>query len=218
VTFYTAKKIHRRQLRLGPDTFIMGDMDAMHGAMQMLGITPPPPNDYPECLSRYLHRRVWRATLGDVEHHICEGDGSPLFAKPSERRKKFTGRVFDSLQDFCAVEGISRREPVWCSEDMTWKTEYRVYVIGETILAMDHYSGDSSLTLDRSTVEAALRDYRSSGTAPAAYGIDFGVLSTGETALVEANDGYALGAYEIDTASYTDLLFTRWRELLEMRK
>jgi hypothetical protein len=67
-------------------------------------------------------------------------------------------------------------------------------------------------------VKAALRDHRASGIAPSAYGIDFGVLSTGQTALVEANDGYALGAYEIAEEPYTDLLFTRWKELLGSRK
>jgi len=44
--------------------------------------------------------------------------------------------------------------------------------------------------------------------------MDFGVLSSGESALVEANDGYALGAYKISSAAYSELLFSRWRELI----
>ncbi|WP_433563341.1 hypothetical protein ACQP1O_39195 [Nocardia sp. CA-151230] len=31
IRFYTIKRVHRRELPLGPDTFIAGDMDAMHG-------------------------------------------------------------------------------------------------------------------------------------------------------------------------------------------
>lgn len=65
-------------------------------------------------------------------------------------------------------------------------------------------------------VEQALSEHRRSGEAPAAYGIDFGVLSSGETALVEANDGYALGAYKIESAPYAELLFARWAELVGM--
>jgi hypothetical protein len=63
-------------------------------------------------------------------------------------------------------------------------------------------------------VDAALAAFRASGEAPSAYGIDFGVLSTGQTALVEFNDGYALGAYKISSSAYTDLLLTRWNELV----
>lgn len=60
----------------------------------------------------------------------------------------------------------------------------------------------------------AVIEYRKSGQAPAAYGIDFGVLASGETALVEANEGFSLGAYQIESSLYTELLFTRWQELL----
>jgi len=65
-------------------------------------------------------------------------------------------------------------------------------------------------------LDSALAAYPDSGEAPSAYDIDFGVLASGETALVEANDGYALGAYQICGHDYTDLLFTRWEELLSM--
>jgi len=34
---------------------------------------------------------------------------------------------------------------------------------------------------------------------------------------VEANDGYSLGAYQVDGKIYADLLLTRWRELLTTR-
>ena len=40
------------------------------------------------------------------------------------------------------------------------------------------------------------------------------MLTTGEMALVEANDGYSLGAYQISARAYADLLIARWRELV----
>ncbi|MEZ0276952.1 MAG: ATP-grasp domain-containing protein, partial [Roseimicrobium sp.] len=132
VTLYTAKRMLRRQLPLGRTCFVAGDMTAMHGAMRQLGIEPPVPNDYPECLRSYLHRKVWTSTLAAVEKRVHEGDGPPVFAKPSARRKSFTGRVFASPNDLYAVAGTSRREPVWCSEVVEWVSEYRVYVLGET--------------------------------------------------------------------------------------
>ncbi len=214
VELYTIKNILRRNLPLSPDVFIAGDMDAMHGAMKQLQIDAPPPDDYPDSLAGFLHRRVWKTTLGEVQRDINADFGPPVFVKPSARRKSFTGRVISSPSDFAQVGAASRRQEVWCSEVVDWRAEHRVYVIDDKIVGIDHYAGDPEATLDIGTVRAALAAYRGSGKAPSAYGIDFGLLATGETALVEANDGYALGAYAVAAKPYADLLITRWRELV----
>lgn len=214
VVLYTLKRIQRRNLPLSLDSFIAGDMDAMHGAMSQLKIDIPAPNDYPGSLTPFLCRRVWKSTLGEVERRVLDESGPPVFVKPSERRKNFTGRVVGLSNDSMQIGAVSRGQEVWCSEVVTWKSEFRVYVIDDDIVGMDHYAGDPDEVLDLGTVQRALAAYRESGNAPSAYGIDFGVLKTGETALVEANDGYALGAYEIAAKPYTDLLVRRWHELL----
>src|SRR4051812_15559404 len=67
VELYTFKRIQRRNLPLSSETFIAGDMDAMHGAMNQLNIDIPVPNDYPYSLTPFLRRRVWKSTLGEVE-------------------------------------------------------------------------------------------------------------------------------------------------------
>ncbi|MGW6424942.1 ATP-grasp domain-containing protein [Nocardia sp. NPDC055053] len=214
VRHYSMKRIHHRQLPLGPDTFIAGDMDAMHGAMRQLHIPVPAPDDYPEALRDFLGRRVWTSTLSEVEHALETSSATPLFVKPADRRKSFTGTVCYSERDFTAWGGRSRRQRVRCSEVVAWRTEYRVYVIDQRIVAVDHYDGDSTIPLDMTVVESAIAAYHRTGTAPIAYGIDFGVLADGRTALVEANDGYALGAYAITADDYTELVMRRWSELL----
>lgn len=215
-TLFTLKQIQRRQLPLTRETFVSGDMDAMHGAMKQLGIELPSVSDYPKCLARHLHRRVWQSTLGEVEQAIFEGTGLklPVFAKPAGRSKLFTGKVFDSPDDLYGVSGRSRREPVWCSEVVSWVSEFRAYVIDGCVKSLDHYGGDAAIRPDRMVVDLAVQTFKLHGSAPIAYGIDFGVLSTGETALIEMNDGYALGAYQIGAEDYTDLLFQRWAELM----
>jgi len=214
ITLYTAKRIQRRQLPLSGDTFIAGDMDAMHGAMAMLGIAVPVPNDYPKSLSPFMHRRIWKSTLGEAEREVLEGSGTAVFVKPADRRKSFTGRVFEGMDDLYGVSGVSRRQEVWCSQVVKWQSEYRVYVNQDQIVSIDCYAGNSAPPLDQVALRQALTAFQTSGEAPRAYGIDFGVLSTGETALIEANDGYALGAYQISAEAYTNLLEARWRELL----
>lgn len=210
---YLAKHVQRRQLPLTREDFICGDMDAMHGAMKKLGIEVPSPNDFPKSLEPFFHRRVWRSTVAALESAL--DDGREVFAKPAGRRKLFTGRVFQSPSDMAFLSGVSRQEPLWCSEIVNWKSEFRIYVIGTDIVSQDHYAGDASASLCQSTMIQAIQRFAASGEAPAAYGIDFGLLDTGETALVEANDGYALGAYSIDAVSYSRLLFTRWQQLVQ---
>jgi hypothetical protein len=209
--FYLAKHIRRRQLSIDPECFICGDMDAMHGAMKLLGIEPPVTDDFPSSLEPYLHRKVWRSTIPQLEALLLSG--REIFAKPAGRRKHFTGRVFSSPDDLRHIYGVSRQEPLWCSEVVTRTAEYRVYVVDHLPLAVAHYNGDERVSLNMDMVHTALSAYAS--TAPGAYGIDFGVLDTGQTALVEANDGYALGAYQVDSGSYATLLYTRWKQLLE---
>ncbi|MEU8895785.1 ATP-grasp domain-containing protein [Nocardia sp. NPDC048505] len=215
VRYYTSKRVHRRQLPLGPEVFIAGDMDAMHGAMRQLGIPIPEPDDYPAGLREFLHRAVWTATLGEVERGFERGALPPTFVKPAERRKNFTGAVFYSERDVAVLGNVSRRQRVWCSEVVEWVAEYRVYVHADRIVAVDRYRGDESALLDLRLVEAAVAAYRRSETAPSGYAIDFGVLADGRTALIEANDGYALGAYDITADAYTALVLARWSELLE---
>jgi hypothetical protein len=52
---------------------------------------------------------------------------------------------------------------------------------------------DLFLEIQLARRQLALKRCTLSGLAPAGYGIDFGILSTGETALVEVNDFYSLG-------------------------
>ncbi len=210
---YTLKKIHRRQLPLSPQTLVVGDMDCLYGAFKQLQIPIPEADSYPEPIRHHLHRRVWESNLGREKARFRQGSMRPTFIKPRGRQKRFTGFVFDSDYGFQRVYGISRREAVYCSEVVEWTSEYRVYVCNGEILSIDHYEGDPEARLDREVVEEAIASLEMAGRAFAGFGIDFGVLSSGETALVEMNDGFALGAYSIDGKNYTDLLLARWIEL-----
>lgn len=211
VELFTPKKIARRALPLAAETLVVGTIPVVQGALRQLGIEIPPPDDYPEALHAYLYRRTWRATLRDVEFGVWEG-APAVFAKPADRLKSFTGRVFRSTDDLYYLGAASRRQIVWCSDVVVWRSEYRIYVLHDAIVSVDPYAGDPSVALDFDVVRCAVADYRAAG-APCAYAIDFGVLSDGRTALVEANEGYGLGAYVIDADAYTDLLLARWLEL-----
>ena len=64
-------------------------------------------------------------------------------------------------------------------------------------------------------VEEAVTIFENSNEKTAGYGIDFGVLLNGETALVEWNDGMALGNYGITPNDYAELFLARWEQILQ---
>ncbi len=109
---------------------------------------------------------------------------------------------------------VSRNEKLICSEIVRWKSEYRVYVVNSEIRAIDYYDGDPGIMVSREVIEKAVEALDRHKESYAGYAIDFGVLDSGETALIEMNDGFAVGAYSIDADNYTDMILARWEELL----
>lgn len=212
---FPEKHLRRGQIELAPDVLVAGHIPVVLSALRQMGIEPPAPNDYPESLRPWLHRRIWRSTVKDVVAQLHVGEVRPFFAKPVSRHKRFRGQVFESWDDLRALGGASDHTQVVCSEVVRWVSEYRVYVVRSKIVGIRHYRGDSQAHLDQEQVEQAVARYETSGEATAGYGIDFGLLSTGETALVEVNDGYSLGSYGLDDLAYADLIIVRWTELTE---
>jgi hypothetical protein len=212
--FYTEKLIHRRQLPLSRHSLVVGDMLCVYGAMKQLGIPIPAANTYPKSLSAFMHRRVWASTIGQLSSEIGDGMIAGVFAKPADRQKIFTGQLFMGASDLYRLKSISHRHAILCSEPVRWLSEYRVYVCNDRILSADHYDGDKSIRPDVSVVEAAVACLAAAGESYAGYAIDFGVLKSGETALVEMNDGFAVGAYAIGSEDYTAMILARWEELL----
>ncbi len=218
ITFYTEKRLRRRQLPLDSVSLVVGDMPCISCALKQLSIPEPEPNDYPASLNEFLHRRIWHSTLGELELGLRNGRYLATFAKPATRRKRFTGCVFESEYDLSQVYGVSRALKLLCSEVVTWVSEYRIYIVYSEIRSVDCYAGNSSIPVDIKEVLRAIEVLDKAGESYAGYVIDFGVLDSGQTALIEMNDGFAIGAYSIDSKNYTDMIWARWEELLALRQ
>jgi len=213
--FFLEKQLQRGQLQLQPTTLVAGHIPVVMSALRQIGVNPPPPDDYPTSLRPWLHRRTWTSTVKDVVHQLQEGVSTPFFAKPLGRFKRFRGHIFSSWDDLRALGGASDNTELACSEEVHWKTEHRIYVVEGGIVGIRHYLGDSNISPDHKQVDQAVSTFESSGEAPAGYGIDFGVLENGQTALVEVNDGYSLGSYGLEDHHYANLIIARWHQLME---
>ena len=218
ISFYTEKRIQRRQLPLDNQSLVVGDMSCVLGALKQLGIPEPLINDYSACLNYLMYRKTWISTVYQLEKRFVYGRYAPIFAKPATHRKRFIGCAFETEYDLYKIHGVSRQEKLLCSEVVSWVSEYRVYVVNSEIRSVDFYNGDNSVFIDVKQVQQAIKALDDAGESYAGYAIDFGVLDSGETALVEMNDGFAVGAYSIDRKNYTDLILARWEELLSSCK
>jgi hypothetical protein len=202
-------------------TLPIGTVEYIRKAMSIAGIVEPENLTYPDILLPYLRRQVKLLPAGSVIGH--------WFIKPTTT-KAFTGFVFDTLGNPEHLNGYDRIQyqaflslppetPVWVGEPVSWLSEYRYYVIDGQVRGEGRYDDAPddmpSPDLDLVCEMAALM--ASGPNAPAAFSLDVGVLSSGETALVECNDAWALGLYKgtLTRADYIELLWLRWGQLFK---
>jgi ATP-grasp domain, R2K clade family 2 len=210
---FTPKKLVRRRVALTAHTLVVGSIPTTEMALKQLGVTVPIPEDYPIELHDFLYRRVWKSTLRAVKERIECGE-SPVFIKPATRRKRFTGFVFTDPSETYQLEGASGQTPVWCSQCVEWQSEWRVFVLHGNILGIQYYRGIQSIRPEEDVIKILCARWIATGRAPCAFALDVGVLTTGETALVEVNDGFSLGRYGLPIAFYTNMVIARWGELM----
>jgi len=193
-------------------SLVVGSIDFIKAALRQRQIALPEVSSYPQVLLPHLQREVSLSTLWEVKARVARGE--TLFVKPSERAKVFTGQVVRDADDW-RLQRIPGREPVWCGEVVSWKSEWRYYVVCHQIRTQALYEGDPTQVPELSVVELAVQALAAVPGTPVSYAIDFGVLDSGLTALIEMNDGFSIGAYAgVDPQAYLDMLQTRWIQII----
>jgi hypothetical protein len=195
-----------------PEIVVVGGIGNVRKRLSQLGIERPSVEiDYPQELEKYLGRKVWASTLEEVFRHE---ENWNIFVKPRLETKKFTGKVVREYRDFIGLTNPHEPTPVWCSEIVHFKTEWRCFIRYGAILDIRQYKGAWDSKLDVATIQNAVDDFK---TAPAAYALDFGIDENNTMRLVEVNDGHSLGTYGIGAVKYAKFLSARWAELTDTR-
>lgn len=200
-------------------TLPVGTVEFVRAAMELAGIIEPPNISYPDVLRPWLRRKVEQRAAGSVLGHH--------FIKPTAT-KRFTGFVFDMLSNpehlsfhdraqYNAFLSMPADEKVWISERVTWLSEFRYYVLDGKVLGNGRYDDgpDEAAEPDEDAVRQMAELMTREPDAPAAFGLDVGVLESGETALIECNDAWALGYYKgtLSHRDYVAMLWRRWEQL-----
>lgn len=209
-TLVDATEIESGTLNLTRSTLVAGGLRTVESAFKQIGMQMPEANNLPDELADFFGRKVTRTTLGEVRSQWGRASGDSCFLKPLDQNKLFPAIALFDRDDLATLDSLHDETRVLVSEYVLFESEWRVFVVRGEIVGLSHYQGDFFVYPDSTTLKSAVGKYES---APAGYGIDFGVLSDGRTVLVEANDGYSLGSYSLNSVDYTRLLEARWAEL-----
>ncbi len=205
-------------LRRG-DALPIGSVEFVRGAMRLANIDESDNLSYPESLRPYLYREIQRREAGSLTGR--------WFVKPVST-KLFTGFLLDALgrpdrlSDHDRAQhdvfiGLPPDTPVWVSEPVSWVSEWRYYVGHGRILGAGRYDDgpDEAPIPDAGQVEQMIAAMDYGGNGPSSYALDVGVLDSGETALVECNDAWALGYYKgtLLAGDYIQMLWWRWTQM-----
>ena len=189
-------------------TMPVGSVEFVSEALAQLGVERPRPIPTPESLQR---RQVQQMPLSQARWVAAR---SPLFVKPADVVKLFTGAVFTE-----ATVGKLYRFPgdtqVLTAAPVEFVAEWRGYYVNGIRVGLWQYLPGDTLLPVPSDEEMKTVDEVAATLPYAGFSVDVGRLDTGELDVVELNDGWALGDYGLAPQDYYALMRSRWRQLTE---
>ena len=208
------------------EDIVAAGIPVIHKTWKRLGVEVPTPINYPTCLQPFMQRSIKQLTVGDIRklnwpslvdvvcHTTKHENPTPIFIKPYDMAKSFTGFLLSGTKDLFKIAHLDYDVKLWASTPVTFLTEWRVYVLKGEILGIGHYTGSPTLFPKIETIEKMIGTYQASGTAPVAYSLDVADMGNSTTGLVEINFAYALGNYSLPSTLYAKLMEAAWFEVV----
>ena len=153
------------------------------------------PDYYPLWIRPYLNREIWETNRWPLTKKV--------FIKPSDKYKRFDGRCTTGFN----YKG-KKKGPYWCSEIVSFIDEWRYYIADGKVLCGHWYAGEG---INQETPPKAPDISSISIPGDWCGCLDFGRLSTGQFALVEAQHPFACGWYGDEVEPYMQWLIAGWR-------
>ncbi|MES2573295.1 MAG: ATP-grasp domain-containing protein [Verrucomicrobiota bacterium] len=163
--------------------------------------------DYPESLRHFLGRSISDGILGPC---LIDSARWPLFVKP-QKQKLFPGTAIREEADLRRIGNVPLSTPVWTAPLLSIETEYRVYILQQQVLASCRYVGPWSNLPNTKTISEMIFSFVN---PPQAYCLDVGILSSGETILIEVTEILAASNYGLAPYLHSQAIEVRWAELM----
>lgn len=199
----------KTQLELLPltkSTLVCGGIGTVRHALSLIGSRDPEMIDYPEELNNFYGRRIWKSTLGQIRQEDVEN----IFIKPISQ-KLFVGHVRSNLGYLIQTAPFENDLNIWCSDPISFVSEYRTYVSNEEIVGLKHYKGDFLTFPDTNVIKNCVNLMKPKYKT---YSLDVGITSNEQTLVVEVNDAFSLGSYGLPCVTYAQMLINRWLEIV----
>lgn len=193
----------------------IGSVEFVRAVFKRNQMTEPYWETYPAELTGFLKRAITKTTLADLDWNQTQ------FIKPA-KTKLFTGFVLGGpgvdSPELSTVLTLDKSTEVYSAEVIHLQSESRAYIRNGRILGMSRYDDgpDDAPCANPAVVEEMIQAFGES--APAAYSLDVGVDTSGDTVLIEANDFWALGLYPggITPQTYFNAAYARWWQIAVM--
>lgn len=195
-------------LPLSKADVVHGTIPVVHQALTQIGASLPPYITVPVPLFPFVGRRIGETGLQTVQNL----QDVPVFIKPLREGKGFTGHVVARFRDLLETAGLPGDYPVLAQSVVNGQSEWRVFVCDGQVLGIGNYKGNPLIFPDAASIQQMLDAYQD---APAGFSLDVGVDETGQTLVVEVNDGFALGSYGLPSRRYSRLIEARWDEMCQ---
>lgn len=138
-----------------------------------------------------------------------------VFAKPADD-KCFPAKVYNSGAEIEASSLLPKNSPVILSDEVTWKYEYRCFILDRQVVCSSLYSHYGGLVDDAFVEADSIVEQRAEFLAqflkcesvalPPAVVVDVGIIEGRGWAIVEANPAFGAGIYKCDPAKVLPVL------------
>lgn len=212
IKFTTSDVANNIHLQIKSDDVVHGGILAIRNLIDKLGYAEPEIHNPHTHLLKYTHRTFEERKLKDIIEEYANGYESPIFIKPLTQHKLFTGFVVNSFSDLIKMASYDGNVDILTSSVSNFISEYRCFVDRQKLVGCKNYTGDFTVFPNFKTINDAITDYKGH---PIAYSLDFGITDTGDTQLIEINDGFGLGSYGLNPIIYCKMIRDRWNEIIQ---
>lgn len=210
IPYFTVNEIYNNYER---GDLVLDGLVQVQYCLNKFGISVPEIN-YPEVLSKYLGRKVWKDTINSIANDETKWSAGN-FVKPI-KEKVFTGKVISSIKDLIGCGSCYENFEVLVSEPLDIVYECRGFVYYDALKDLRPYKGDYKYMkyMDTDLIEKAMEDWKTWNERPNSCSLDFGVVrkkkdtekDSYETVLIEANHAFSLGCYGLMSIDYIKLI------------
>lgn len=206
------KKFHNAEnIPLNPYNVIVGSVESCEIVLNNMKLEVPPPIDMLK-LAPISGRKFEVKTK---EKFLEYYELFPYFIKPYDKHKQFPAFIAKDKGDVLMYTNKINNVNFLISNPLSIISEYRLYINKKKILGMKHYSGDPFVYPDPLFIKKAL-DFCYKNLNLLSYSLDFGILQTGETILIEAQDAWAIGNYGLEPYDYIKFVKDRWLQITKI--